>query len=145
MHAMFIYHFTKYINWPENDSNGEFTIGILGKSPLKEELQLLLKNKTINNQKVSIRPLKETSDDNKFCDIIFIAESESNAIKTISSMVEHHPVLLITEKQGLIQKGAAINFLVINEKLRFEISKTCITNHNLKVSNELLKLATDVQ
>ena len=49
------------------------------------------------------------------------------------------------QKNGMLKKGAAINFLVIDEKLRFEISKTKITEHNLKVSSELLKLASDVE
>lgn len=145
MHAMFIYHFTKYINWPEAEGNTEFVIGIIGQTPLKEELQQIIKSKSINNKKVQVRQIQENSDDLKTCQIVFVPENESKAIKSVVTQTEKSPTLVITEKSGMIQKGASINFLVLNEKLRFEISKTHIIAHNLKVSNELLKLASDVQ
>ena len=145
MHAMFIYHFTKYINWPESELNTEFIIGVIGVTPLKDELQHIIKTKNINNKKVELIQLNENSEELKKCQIIFISEKESKSISKIYSATEKNPVLIITEKTGMLSKGASINFLVINEKLRFEISKSNVTSHNLKVSNELLKLASDVQ
>ena len=145
MHAMFIYHFTKYINWPEKETNEDFVIGIIGQTPLKDELISITKSKNINNKKVGIKQIKENSEDLKRCQIIFIAENESKSINNVIAITEKSAVLVITEKSGMLKKGAAINFLVIDEKLRFEISKTKLAQHNLKVSNELLKLASDVQ
>ena len=145
MHAMFIYHFTKYINWPEKESGEDFVIGIIGQTPLKDELLSITKSKNINNRKVSIKQFKENYEELKNCQIIFIPESESKYINKVIANTEKSAVLVITEKGGMLQKGASINFLVINEKLRFEISKTKLAEHNLKVSNELLKLASDVQ
>jgi len=145
MHAMFIYHFTKYIYWPETENNADFLIGIIGQTPLKIELEQITKSKNINNKKVEIKQLKDNAEELKNCQIIFIPESQSKAIANVLALTKKSSVLLITEKSGMIQKGASINFFVLNEKLRFEISKTNITGHNLKVSNELLKLASDVQ
>jgi len=145
MHAMFIYHFTKYINWPEKVTSEDFVIGIIGQTPLKDELISITKSKNINNKKVGIKQIKENSEELKKCQIIFIAENESKSINNVIAITEKSAVLVITEKSGMLKKGAAINFLVIDEKLRFEISKTKLAEHNLKVSNELLKLASDVQ
>lgn len=142
---MFIYHFTKYIYWPETDENTEFLIGIIGQTPLKEELEHIVKSKNINNKKVEIKLLKENAEELQNCQIIFIPENQSKAIANVLALTKKNAVLLITEKSGMIQKGASINFFVLNEKLRFEISKTNLSGHNLKVSNELIKLASDVQ
>jgi hypothetical protein len=120
-------------------------IGIIGQTPLKEELEQIIKSKNINNKKVEIKQLKENAEELQNCQIIFIPESQSKAILNVLALTKKNAVLLITEKGGMIQKGASINFFVLNEKLRFEISKTNLSGHNLKVSNELLKLASDVQ
>jgi hypothetical protein len=145
MHAMFIYHFTKYINWPEKETSEEFVIGIIGQTPLKNELISITKSKNINNKKVEIKQLKENAEELKNCQIVFIPENESKSIGNVIAITEKSAVLVITEKNGMLTKGASINFLVISEKLRFEISKSKLSEHNLKVSNELLKLASDVQ
>lgn len=37
--ANIIYHFTKYVNWPEFNSNSDFVIGVLGNSTIVDELK----------------------------------------------------------------------------------------------------------
>jgi hypothetical protein len=145
LHAMFIYHFTKYINWPQNKSRNEFNIGVIGNSPITIELQQLLRDKLINNKKVVVKSefLKRLSPENY--DIIFLSAEESGNLSLLDEVTNGFPVLIITEQDGMLKKGSMINFLVKEEKLRFEISKTKMLSRNLNVSNELLKLATKIQ
>ncbi len=39
VHANIIYRFTNYINWPDDKKTGEFIIGVVGETPLFDELQ----------------------------------------------------------------------------------------------------------
>jgi hypothetical protein len=42
----------------------------------------------------------------------------------------------------MLQYGSMINLLVLDEKLRFQINKTLIQSRNMKVSSELIRLAS---
>src|SRR6185503_208611 len=55
IHANIVYHFTKYINWPEDKKTGDFIIGIVGDSPLYEELKSFVANKMAGNQKIVVK------------------------------------------------------------------------------------------
>ena len=49
--------------------------------------------------------------------------------------------LTISEETGFADMGSAINFVVINDKLKFEANVKSITDEGLKASSQLLKLA----
>jgi hypothetical protein len=54
--------------------------------------------------------------------------------------VKEWSTLVITEKNGLSERGSCINFVLIDNKLNFEINKTAIDQAGLKVSSQLLKM-----
>jgi hypothetical protein len=53
--------------------------------------------------------------------------------------------LIVTEKLGLAKQGSAINFIIENNKQRFELNKSNIEKYNLKVSSTLEALAIKVE
>jgi hypothetical protein len=139
IHANIIYRFTKYIDWPDNKKSGDFIIGIVGDSPLYDELVRFTDNKTVGNQKIVIK--KFSSSANTYnCQILFISEEESSSLKKIITRVEGSPVLLVSESPGLARKGACINFAIVDDRLKLEINKNSIEQRNMHIASELLQL-----
>jgi hypothetical protein len=136
--ANIIYHFTKYIDWPPAKKSGEFIIGVFGDSPLYEELQKSLANKSVGNQKIVIK--KITSVEAIDCHILFVSEEMSKNMKKIVTQTTSKSVLLVSEKEGLAKKGGCINFIIVSDRLKLEINKTNIEQRNLSIASELLKL-----
>ncbi len=143
VHANIIYRFTKYIEWPENKQTGDFVIGIVGDSPLYEELGALTANKFVGNQRIVIKKLSASAT-YYTCQILFISQEESRDLKRIASLTAEEPVLLITEENGLAKRGSCINFIIVDDRLKLEINKNNILSRNLNIASELLKLATIV-
>jgi hypothetical protein len=137
--ANIIYHFTKYVAWPESKKSGDFVIGIVGDSPLYDALKLKVANKTAGSQKIVVKQISR-SQQIIDCHILFISEDESDALKKIVSRNAEKPVLLVCEDEGAASRGAAINFKVVSEKLKIEINKNNIEQRSLSVANELLRL-----
>jgi hypothetical protein len=52
--------------------------------------------------------------------------------------------LVVTEKGGLLEKGAAINLVIKNKKIAFEVKKSNISKYNLSYSTDLTSLAERV-
>jgi hypothetical protein len=142
--ANIIYHFTKYINWPENHKSGDFIIGVIGETPLFDELKKIIVSKKALNRKIVIRhfsPSQTTYD----CHILFLSEEESGSLNNIASRTENNSVLLVCEEEGTASRGACISFNVVSEHLKLEINKNNIDQRNLSIANELLHLGTLVK
>ncbi|MEP7170991.1 MAG: YfiR family protein [Bacteroidota bacterium] len=139
VHANIIYHLTKYMEWPGNKNEPVFVIGVIGDSPLFEELQSATLNKEVNNKKIIIRKFS-CAQRSYSCQILFISEDESRCLKNIAELTAITPVLIITEKEGLALKGSCINFIIDDGRLKLEINKNNIEEHTLKIATELLNL-----
>lgn len=144
VHANIIYHFTKYIDWPANKKNGEFLIGIIGDSPLYDELQKTMANKTAGGQKIVVKKFS-SGEAALGCHILFISEDKSSSMKKIAAQTAGSPVLLVSEQEGLAQRGACINFVIVSERLKLEINKNNIEQRSMSIASELLKLGKVVK
>lgn len=139
IYANIIYRFTKYIDWPVNKKSGDFIIGIVGDSPLYDELKTLSANKTVGNQKIVVMKMSPSANSYN-CHIIFISEDESSSLKKIATLTAGAAILIISESDGLARKGSCINFITVDERLKLEINKSNVEQRNLSIASELLEL-----
>ncbi|WP_165760492.1 YfiR family protein [Niastella populi] len=142
--ANIIYRFTKYINWPDEKKTGDFVIGVVGDTPLYEELKIFTSNKTAAGRPFVIKKFSGSASAYN-CHILFVCEDESASVKRIVAKTAGTPTLLVTESEGLSRKGSCINFIVINDHLKLEINKTNIENRSLGIASELLNLGIIVK
>ena len=140
-YSLFVYNFMKYIEWPEEEtSNGSFTVGVWGDSPVIKELQLMAQTKKIKGKAIIVKILSSI-DDIGSCQVVYISSSKSNTLKTISEKIKGKSILLIGEREGLATKGAALSFVTQDDDiLKFDINKAVIKNHNLKIATTLIAL-----
>lgn len=139
--TVFVFNFTRYIQWPTNESN--FTIGILGNDKaLYKAFVDMASKKSASGKKIIIKNMT-SANDAATCDILYIPIDNSAQFALVKSQNLKN-VLIITEKAGLGQQGSGINFIQVDGKMRFEINKDEIEKAGLKVSSQLLGLATEV-
>jgi hypothetical protein len=144
VHANIIYHFTKYINWPDEKKTGEFVIGVVGDTPLYDELKNFTSKRSAAGQPIVVK--RFTSNSSSYnCHILFVADESSSSIKRIAASTADTPTLLVTESEGLSRKGACINFVLVDDHLKLEINKTNITSRSLDIASELLNLGIIVK
>jgi uncharacterized protein DUF4154 len=142
--ANIIYRCTKYIDWPDNKKSGDFIIGIIGESPLYDELKNFTVNKTVGNQKIIIKQFSSSSASFN-CHILFIDEDESRSVKRIAAETAGTATLIFSESEGLAYKGSCINFIIVDDHLKLEINKTNIEKRNLNIASDLLKLGVIIK
>jgi hypothetical protein len=139
--AVYVYNFTKYIEWPIAAQEGKFTIGILGNyEPLFNELDNMSKVKKVANRSFTINSFS-TSGEIKEPHILYIPKENSSSLSSVISKLKGKNTLIVTESPGLAEKGSAINFIVVGNRQKFELNKSTVTKYNLKVASALEKLA----
>jgi len=142
--AVFIYNFTKYIEWPSDYQSGEFTIGILGENEaLYQELTKMSKVKKVANQSFSIKKY-DNLNEVKSPHILYIPEDSSSMLARAVSKLKGKSTLIVTEEPGLAKKGSSINFIVEGNRQKFELNKQTTKSHNLKIASTLENLAVIV-
>ncbi|OFX89033.1 MAG: hypothetical protein A2W99_02500 [Bacteroidetes bacterium GWF2_33_16] len=137
--ALFMYNFTKYLEWPESERQGNFVIVVLGETSLADELKIIAEKKKVGFQTIVIHKISSLDQLPK-CHIIYIPDSKTSLINEIKNKLASSSTVIIADNPGAIAKGAGINYVVSSGKQLFEISKTNLEQHSIKVGADLLAL-----
>ena len=137
-------NFTKLIEWPQPYRQGNFVVGVIGDSPLYPELVKMSKTKKVANQSLQVVKFNSSSEIQK-CHIIYVSRNKSENMNAVLEKVKQNSTLIITEKNGLVDKGAGINFIVKDNRQKFELNKKNVEKYKLKVSSNLVSLAFTVK
>lgn len=140
VHTLYMYSFTKYVKWPDSYSEGDFIIGIVGKSPIKEHLLKMASLKKVGTRLIRVVEFDSVDEIDK-CNMLFIPGGQSDNFEEIKSRLSGSPTLLLTEKEGLGKKGSGINFIIRQNKLLFELNQSEVEASGLQISQELVKFA----
>jgi hypothetical protein len=142
--AAFIYNFTKFIEWKTASGDNEFIIGIIGASPINDALIEVIKTETVNGKKIIIKQFNKAAEISD-CHILFISRSAGAALEDILDKTAGKGMLIVSEQDGYAKNGTAINFVIVNRKLKFEANVKAINAAGLAASSQLLKLAIIVK
>jgi len=144
LHANIIYRFIKYIDWPDQSKTGDFIIGIVGDTPLYDDLKKTIGNKLAGTQRIVLKKFSASAVSFD-CHILFIGDDERRSLKKIASRTAGSPILLVSESDGLAEKGSCINFIIVADRLKLEINKHNIEGRGLDIASELLQLGKIVK
>lgn len=139
--AAYLYNFTRYIDWPSGDLSNSFVIGIMGNKSLETELETLTSNKKVLGKSIDIKTVSSV-EEAKGCQILFVGSSSGNKLMQFNQALSNTSTLVVTEGNSGIKNGAALSFILNENRLQFEIKKGILESRGLKVSTELLSLAS---
>lgn len=140
VYSMMVFNFIKYVQWPDHAENGEFIIGVIGNTEVYNTLNSWYGGKPRGNKTYVIKKFTSAADLSD-CHVVFIDKSKSNEFEAVNAKVKGKGTLVITDKAGLGEKGSAINFKYVDNKLKFELNQKAVEAANLKVAGSLTSMA----
>jgi hypothetical protein len=145
--AIYLYKFSAHVEWPQSafsQDDSPFVIGIIGSEEVAAELSMLSNGQQLNNRTIRVRTIKigEVIND---VHVLFIDQRESNNLEALLTNLQLTPVLIVTEKNGALSAGSIINFVPVDDHIRFEISLISADINNLKISSRLLSVAQKIE
>jgi hypothetical protein len=96
--AMFVFNFTKYVEWPEVNNPDVFTVGVIGESDIIEPLEKIAAQKKVNDKKIVIR--KIDLEDEEYYNIIIVSRSRINKLDLIEKKYAGKGVLIISDESA---------------------------------------------
>lgn len=143
--AAFLYHFGKFVGWPEGALADEtFTIAVLGAKSVAEELQHIVPGRNVQGHPIQVREIHSIEDLGK-AQILFIHQNESVRLTRMLEAVRGKPVLIVTDVEDGLRHGATINFTIAEQRVRFEVSLGQAKRMGLYLSSRLLDIALRVE
>ncbi len=148
--AGFIYNFAKLVEWPTTSfaqPDSPIVIGILGEDPFGATLDKIVADKKINGRGIAVKRVKWGRDfkDLKDCNILFVSSSEKEHIESVIDAMKGLPILTIGDAPGFAKRGGIMNFVLEENKVRFEVNVEAAKHADLTISSRLLTLAKIVQ
>jgi hypothetical protein len=144
--AAFLFNFTQFIEWPTNafaDADAPLVIGILGNDPFGGALSQTIEGETVRGRKVVLRTFKRP-EEARACHLLFISRSEQSRLSQVLAALKDTPVVTVSDADQFVRRGGMIGFVMIENKVRFDINPQTAAKAGLKISSKLLKLASNL-
>ena len=144
--AAYLYKFGSYITWgadafPAPDS--PFIIGVAGDDGMADELAKLVSDRPLNGHVVEVRKLRG-GQATAGIHLLFVAAGTPQAQTLIDSARSGFTVS-VTEGEDGLGRGADMSFVLVNDRVRFDISLDATRVSGVKVSSQLLSVADKVE
>ena len=144
--AAFLYKFGSYVEWPDRTfprPDSPLTIGVMGADALAEELAQIVSGRSVNGRPVQVRKLRP-GEPMAGLQVLFIGRADSGRLAEILAAAKGRSLLTVTESEDALQLGSVINFVVIDDKVRFDVALPPADLGSLKISSRLLAVARKV-
>jgi hypothetical protein len=140
--AAFLCKFGNYIAAPAAAAEQPFVIGALASDAVVDELAEAAKGQTAQGRPIAVRRLPGPTA-LEGVGIVFVARSHAAQAPAVIAAAKGKPILTVTEAdRGGI--GSIVNFVVVEDKVRFDIALEAAEANNLKISARLLAVARNV-
>ncbi len=141
--AVLLYNFAKFTDWPVkvfSGQSGPIFFSATGVSMAK--ILGLFEGKQVKKRSIKFRDFN--SNPQYFSHILFISSSDHKSVDQILSKIANKAILTISDIPNFIHKGGMIGLVKKDDRIRFEINFDATRKAGLRISSQMLLLATVV-
>jgi len=145
--AAYLYKFGGYVTWPDKafaNADSPIVIGVAGADRLADDLKSVVSGRSIGNRPVVVRRLG-ADDALTGVHILFIGGASTAQASGLIESSRGQPILVVTEGANGLSAGGAISLIVVDNRVRFDVSLDAAQQNGLKLSALLLSVAHSVK
>jgi hypothetical protein len=137
--AAFLFRFLSFIEWPE-PSSAPLVVGFVGAEEIAAGMERLVPGRSAQGRPVTVRRLKP-GESVSGTHLVMVGRAESERIAPLAKQ----GTLVVGEAERALERGAAINFLIDEGRVRFEVSLPAAERARVRISSRMLAVAYNVQ
>ena len=142
--AAYIYKFLPYVEWPAAsfaNADSPQVIGVMSADAVHGELEQLVAGRRVNGRALVVRKVTP-GDSLEGVHVLYLGRSARAS--AVMPMVVGKPVLVITDAPTGLAEGGALNFILVDGRVRFEAAPAAAERSGLRLSSRLLAVAERV-
>jgi hypothetical protein len=137
--AAFLYHFTQFIEWPQEGSSDAFTICVANSSATAASLQQLTREKSVSSLPIRVTEVDRPAGLHN-CRILFIALSAKPRLQEYLAAVHDSSTLTVGEQSGFLDSGGMVEMYLADQHVGFKLDAAEMQRVHLSASSSLLRL-----
>ena len=144
--AAYIYKFAGYVEWPPTvfvSASAPIVIGVIGSDRMYESLVSVAAGRPAQGRAIEIRRLTRP-EQIQSVQCVFVGKDAWKDLETWSEAAKESSAVVITDAPRGIERGATLDFVVSDQKVRFEASVASAERVGIKLSARLLAVAERV-
>ena len=141
--AAFVCKFAGYVEWPPQvfaRPDSPIVIGVMATDAVVDELARTATGLSADGRPLVVRRLQR-GEPAASAHLVYIASSEESRLPETLAALRGLPVLVVTESSRALALGSMINFVVVDDKVRFDIAPQAAEAGHLRISARLLGVA----
>lgn len=145
--AAYLYKFATYVEWPPATfarADAALTIGIIGADDVAAELVKIKAAAAASGRSMEVKVLR-AGEAATGVHILFVGRHDTARLARLLGAASALPALTVTESSGGLDSGSIINFVIVDDRIRFEVSLPHAERNGIKVSVRLLNVALRVE
>lgn len=142
--AAMLFNFTKFIEWsgPKGDPKTPIIVGVAGDDATQEALEGLVRERA-GGRPVMLRRIEQPSDV-ELCHLLYLGKGVKKRLPDFLA-APRRGVVAVGDGDSFTKAGGTIGFIVVDNKLRFEVNLPAANAAGATISSRLLRLATGVR
>jgi len=145
LQANYLYNIAKLVEWKDPTMrSGNFIIGVIGGANLYQELIKQYSTRTVGKQPIEVRKLPRSVEVER-CHMLFVGRADLALLPEIYKRLQGQPTMVVTEYAGALEDGSIVNFVKVDNLLKYELSLVNAKKHGLVVGLTLKNLAHRVE
>ena len=143
--ATYLYKFAPFVEWPAGtfrSSADPLVLCVAGSDPVTDLVGDAVKGQVVGGRAIDVVRLSPAVHDPR-CHILYMALKGAAASAVLERM-RGTPVLTVTDAASDARATGIVNFVVQDNRVRFEIDQRAAAENHLVVSSKLLNLASRV-
>jgi hypothetical protein len=128
--------FIRHSEWRQAAS-GPIRIAVVGRAGMVQTLRRTLEGKTANNRAIRVVDGKLPGDPRE-CQILYVAGENSGEIRETVAAWQGH-ALTIGESGRFLEYGGAVQLLIVDGHMRFEVNLDAVERAGVAISSTLLR------
>lgn len=144
--AAFLYKFTAFVEWPATalaEPMSPLVIGVAGSPTVLAELRAVLAGRELAGRPLQSRAVQDGQPLDGL-HVLFVGAGSEGALSSWLKAAAGRPLLLVSEQPDGLAQGSALNFVLVDGKVRFEASTAAAERAGLRLSARLLAVAQRV-
>lgn len=141
--AAYVYKFTEYVEWPADvfaKQDAPLVIGVIGAYDIAAALEVVVEGKAVDQHRVQVRRLDGDAAADAVHVLVIGALDRPTLERTLTS-VRGKPVLVVSSERLPQAPGVMIDFVVLEQRVRFEVMLAPVSQSRMRLSSRMLSVA----
>ena len=144
--AAYLFNFTRFVEWPDGTlaPSDPFRLCVLADGTMTALIERTMTGEAVKGH-TSETAVPASIEEARRCQILFVGRTEMSRARPMLAALRDHPVLTVSDAARFAETGGMIEFVRIDENVRFRVNLDAARRSRISISSRLLRVAVDVE